>query len=70
MDQGQLLSDCAAKEHDNSSASLNHTAKFLREEQGFMGPSPIPDELVIGSVLSSCCTNSHSGSELMGELAR
>lgn len=68
MDQGQLLSNCAAKEHDNSSASMNCTAKFLREERGFMGPSPILDELVIGSVLSLWCTNSHSCSELMGEL--
>lgn len=69
MDQGQLLSDCAAKEHDNSSAPMNCAPKYLREERGFMGPSPIPDELVIGSVLSLCCTNCHRYSELMGELA-
>lgn len=69
MDQGQLLSDDKAKEPDNSSASINHIAKFHREECGFMDPSPIHNKLLIGPVLFLCCTNSQSCSELNSELA-
>lgn len=69
MDQGQLLSDDAAKEPHNSSASINRTAKFHREECGFMDPSPIHNKLLISPILFLCCTNSQSCSELNSELA-
>lgn len=69
MDQGQLLSDDAAKEPDNSSVSINRTAKFHRKECDFMGPSPIHNKLLIGPILFLCCTNSQSCSELISELA-
>ena len=69
MDQGQLLSDDAAKEPGNSSASINRTAKFHRKECDFMGSSPIHNKLLIGPILFLCCTNSQSCSELISELA-